>query len=648
MLGPIRKIGKALRGGAHPLEIGMSVAMGVLAGVVLGKNGLVVILCALMLVLNTNKAAFGLTGVACGALGWLLTPLKFAVGRWALSVESLAGIFSRAANAPGGALCGFDTYLVAGGVIAGVPLAVAAGLVAAAVTRRFRSKMLALIGDPEKLNAWSRGRISRLVKWVLLGVGEADYEKSLSQRPKIIRKSGVVLLGLLVALLGVMSFVDYGAYVTRPAEDALTSLTGAEVNVAEVSLRPLVASLKAEGLALTDAADPATNAVEVGAIAADISVVGLTQRSIVIEEARITGVKFGTKRTSPGRVIRPPATKKPEDENARAPLDQAKSIETYIATWNEWKLKFEKLQDILETVEEYRGSAEGSEAAAVHGRPLSDEEVARLVEAGGYAAIRAPEIVRNVPDLLVKKLRAGPIATGMEGLESVEVMLKDLAYPVHFGPRPVSLTVRATEDPSWKAAGEKGPLPAVSLSFAPKVASEAMKLTGRLPGLPARKLSDALSSAVPVAFDGGKMDVKLEGMADASWIDLALDVTVVDFAAKSRGAKGLFGIRGKDLDRALAEMKQLRFKILVRGRPSRPRVLFRGEGLGPALKDAAVRAAKRRVQKEIDKQKEQLKEKLREKIDGETKGKLDGIMNDKGEDAKDAGKKLLEGIFKRK
>jgi len=637
MFGPLRKIGKSLRGGTHPVEVGVSVALGVLAGVTLGTNGLFVVLLALMLVLNTNKAAFGLTGMLCGALGWLLMPMRFAAGRWALSVDGIAGVFTGLSNMPGGALCGFDTYAVAGGVIAGIPLAILAGVAAALVTRSFRSKMLALVGDPEKMNAWSKGRIAPLGKWVLLGVGEADYEKSLSQRP-----------------------VDYGPMVTGPAEDALTELTGAQVDVLEISLKPLAASLKAEGLALTDAADPSLNAVEVGAFTADISVVGLTQRSIVIEEARLSDVKFGTKRSSPGRVVRPPKAAT-EEEPPRSALEQAKSVENYIAQWGEYKAKFEKLQEILKTVDEYRGSAEGSadvpgaEPGAKPGQPLSDEDIAKLVDAGGYQSVRAPEVRRNVPDLLVKRLTLDKIPTGVEDVPSARVTIRDLAYPVSFGPGPVSVTISEAGDPKWKGAGEQAPPLEVRLSFDPKAASEAIKLTGRLWGLPAKPVSDALSSAVPIAFEGGVMNVTIEGTADARWIDLVLDVHCTGVALKPRGgggAKGFLGISGKHLEGALAELTDIRFKVLVRGRTSRPRVLFSGEGFGKALKEAAARALERRAREEAKKQAERLKEKLRdkidEKIDDKTKGKLDEIIKDKGGDVKEKGKKLLEGIFKKR
>ncbi|MHC4202800.1 MAG: hypothetical protein ACYSU0_22640, partial [Planctomycetota bacterium] len=580
-----RKILGILRGGGHPVEIGVAAALGVLAGLVIGRNGLVMVLLLLMLVLNVNKPAFALTLGPSAAVAWLIAPLKFGAGRWLLSIDPAAGLFGELANAPVGALMGLDTYSVVGGLVLALPAAAAAGVALWWITRGFRRKMLAIAKGEGKLGEWSRSTLVRFVKRYLWGPEEPDYEKELKARPKIVRVKGVVVLVVLSALAAIGSLLDHGPLVRGLLAEGLTSAAGAQVDVADLAFRPLAASLRVEGLEVTDAEQPERNVFEAKVLAADVGVGGLLRRSLVIDEARISELAIDTPREEPGRLVEESKESARTPEDAPPALDDAVEVDRYV-DWGKWRGLFEQLRRIVKRLRAYRDAAGPPEERAAPETDTEDE-LLRRAETDGYASIRAPEIVRTVPDLLVRRLIVEGIPTGESPVGPVDVCVENLAYPAALAPGPMVFRV---SDRAGKGA--------IELVSDPGERESPVSVRGSFSGLSARPVGDALSSAVPLVFEGGTMDVELEGTAGRGWIDIAVEVRCVDLVARPRAGKRFLGLKADELRDALEEMGGLTFKLIIRGDPRKPRVRFVGDGIGRKLKDAAIRGAKRRAKEE--------------------------------------------------
>lgn len=608
------------------MEIGVAAALGVLAGLVIGRNGLVMVLLLLMLVLNVNKPAFALTLGPSAATAWLIAPLKFGAGRWFLSIDPAAGLFRKLANAPVGALMGFDTYSVVGGLALGLPAAAAAGVALWRITRGFRRKMLAIAKGDGKLSEWSRSTLVRFVRRFLWGPEEPDYEKDLKARPKIVRMRGVVVLAVLSALVAIGSLFDHGPLVRGLLAEGLTSAAGAQVDVADLAFRPLAGSLHIEGLEVTDAEEPARNVFEAKVLAADVGVAGLLRRSLVIDEARISELAIHTPREEPGRLVEESKESARTPEDAPPDLDDAREVDRYV-DWSKWRGLFEQLRRILKRLRAYRDAAAGPREERAAPETGTEDELLRRAATDGYSSIRAPEIVRTVPDLLVRRLIVEGIPTGDSPIGPVDVCVENLAYPAALAPGPMVFRV---SDGNGK--GE------IEFVADPRERASPISVRGSFSGLSAKPVSDALSSAVPVIFEDGTMNVDLTGTAGRGWIDIAVEARCVDLVARPRPGKRFLGLKAGELQDALGELGDLTFKLIIRGDPRKPRVRFVGDGIGKKLKDAAIRGAKRRAKEEVRKEREKLKQKAKDKVRELLKDKTKKVP---GAD------KILEGIFKR-
>jgi uncharacterized protein (TIGR03546 family) len=620
----IRKFGKVFRGGVHPLEVGISVAMGVMAGVVLGQNGLVVVLLFLILVLNTNKTAMALAGVPFGAMGITLTEYKFLVGRWALSQEPLARFFELLANAPVGALLGFNRYTVVGGFIAGIPLAILSGLVAMILTKKFRTAALALVGDPEAFSGWMSGRLARLGKWVLFGVGEADYEASLTRTPRPIRWSGLILLVILSGLVAAACTLDYGWLAKEPLREQLTQAAGAQVDIGTFSLRPLAAAARVGDLAVTDRTDPEKNSIVAKALSADLSITGFLQRSLVTEEITVTRLELGTKREKPGKVIAPAEGEgeAPGDEKAPAIPKDLEDLSAYLSQWEMWKKRLADIRDTIRKIEDSRSrSAKAGKAAPGE----DDRDFRALGEKYGYGSITASEVGRTVPDLVIRRLCAEDIRSGHAYFDPVDIEIENMVYPVRLSPGPTVFRIR-----DKRGKGK------VKLSVDFRDTKSPCLFEMALSEIPAKDLNDQVTSKVPVTFGKGTVGITGTGEIRSGYMDVKLYMNLAKAEIKPKKNVSIAGLRGKDLVWALENVKDKRIWVALKGDPANPGIRVEVGGLLEALKKTFKDKAKKLIKEETEKMRKKAVEELEKQ---KKKAKIDEILKKQLEEKlKKAGK----------
>jgi uncharacterized protein (TIGR03546 family) len=599
MLPTLRKIAGVLRGGGHPVEVGLGAALGALAGLVLGKNGLAVVLVCLAFVLSFNRPIFGLATAAFGALSWPLAPVLFAAGRAVLSLGFAATVFGWLSNAPVGALMGFDTYSVAGGLALGLPAAVVAGLAAWWATHAFRRRALA--AAPGR-GGGRPGALARFVRWLFLGTAEVDHGRMRKGRPRLFRRGNLALIAVLVVLGAVAGLFDYGPYLRRPLERGLTELAGAQADVANVVFRPLSGSVKLEGLAVTDAEAPERNAFEAKILVADVGLTGLLRRSFVIDEVRFTDLALDTPRAEPGRLVeRPPETL--EEPEEPSPLEGASPVDLYVG-WRKWKDRFDGLRRVVTSVRDLRRRIAELKRAVGLEREETEEELARRAEAEGHASVRATEVPRTAPDFLLRSISVEGIRTDWPRFGAVDVEIENLAYPAGLSPGPAVFRLKGSEGGG-----------ALELAVDVSDPASPIAVKGSVPGLPAKDVTDDLGPRVPVAFEEGALDCAFTGTAGAEWIDLRLDVRGSGVRARPRGRSGFAGLAGSELEAALASVEEFDFALLVRGELSRPAVRFEGGALVRRLKEAALKAAKDRLKEEVREERERLEEKVKDKVE---------------------------------
>lgn len=124
----------------------------------------------------------------------------------------------------------------------------------------------------------------------------------------------VVVVGVVIALW----FLFLDGIVRRMVEKGGTAIVGAEVDLAraQVTLVPLGITLS--GLQVTDPQAPEKNSIEVSRIEFSLDSQNLFRRKVIINEMSAEGMRFGTARKRPGKVVVPP--KPPEERKKESTL----------------------------------------------------------------------------------------------------------------------------------------------------------------------------------------------------------------------------------------------------------------------------------------------------------------------------------------
>jgi uncharacterized protein (TIGR03545 family) len=128
-----------------------------------------------------------------------------------------------------------------------------------------------------------------------------------------IRWWGLVSFLLVFTCLAVFWLVFVDGIVRRAIEKTGTAIIGAEVDVhrAEVTLAPLAIAIS--GIAVTDPESPSNNSIEISRVVFSLDGLNLLRRKVIINEMSMEGLRFDTRRTKPGFVVKP-REKKPDVE----------------------------------------------------------------------------------------------------------------------------------------------------------------------------------------------------------------------------------------------------------------------------------------------------------------------------------------------
>lgn len=112
----------------------------------------------------------------------------------------------------------------------------------------------------------------------------------------------LLLFGALLVVLWVI-FAD--SIARSQAESNLSDILGTEVDIASLRIRESDAAVDIGGLAIADPRDPRRNLFEAGTITFDVDPIPLTEKKVVIDELKLSGLRFLTARKTPARPASP-------------------------------------------------------------------------------------------------------------------------------------------------------------------------------------------------------------------------------------------------------------------------------------------------------------------------------------------------------
>ncbi len=117
------------------------------------------------------------------------------------------------------------------------------------------------------------------------------------------RAVGPLLFFGLVLVVLYLLFADRIA--RRETEATLSETLGTEVDLASLRIRETDAAVDLGGLQIADPRNPDRNLIEAGTITVDLDPVPLAEKKIVIDELRLSGLRFLTARKTPARPADP-------------------------------------------------------------------------------------------------------------------------------------------------------------------------------------------------------------------------------------------------------------------------------------------------------------------------------------------------------
>lgn len=126
-----------------------------------------------------------------------------------------------------------------------------------------------------------------------------------ANRLKIFRWRAVGPLLLFLVLLVVLWVIFADRIARSQAESNLSLILGTQVDIGSLRIRESDGAVDVGNLAIADPRDPTRNLFEAGTITFDLDPLPLAEKKIVIEQVKLAGLRFLTRRTTPARPADP-------------------------------------------------------------------------------------------------------------------------------------------------------------------------------------------------------------------------------------------------------------------------------------------------------------------------------------------------------
>lgn len=591
----MRKFGKLLRGGAADRQIFLGGLLGVIIGMIPGFN-LTLVLAILVLLLLNAHVGIALLGFALGkVLCLLLAPWTFEIGYAVIHGIGLEGLFRTLSDTPVVALLDLHVYSLLGGLPIALALGALFGWLMGRAVRYLRLGIFEATQRSARIQRLAQNKAVRVFLWLVFGGRKADMEDMLQTSPPLLRKSGLILTGAVLAVVVVVELIALDYVVKLGVERGMGYANGAEVNLKEADLSLTGGRLSLRGLQATDAGDPARNAFQAERLEADLGVSDLLRKRYVINLLDVRNVAFDTERETPGEVYRKPEPVEPEPGEPGVPLEdyfkKAQKAKEYLDKLNEW-------------LERRRAEAKREERER--------REKKRLVELGknrSYLALSAKELIARRPVLVIRKLNVEGISLPLTGAAQNVTGSNLTSHPTRLGEE-MSLTVTPAEGGESTAA----------LAFGFHQPEPVHRAAFRFEGVPLSAAS--LSDDAPFQVKQGTADIELKGTFTADRLDMPFKIALKDLQATSREGEGFLGLDPEQSRTLLENLTSLTFSGRLGGRPGAPTVEINPSEVLAAMQESLMRAGKEQVARIAGQQIEQVSDRLKKELGGQVEGEL--------------------------
>ncbi len=576
----LRKLGKLLRGGAMDRQIVLGALFGVLIGMVPGLNLTLVLAILLLLALNAH-VGIALLGLALGKLlCLLLAPVTFQIGYALIHGIGLEGLFRWAADAPVLALMDLHVYALLGGLPVAIVLGLAFGWLMARLVAALRSGIVRATERSPRMHKLAQNRLVQAFMWLVFG-RRKDQDDILEADQPLLRKAGLVLAGIALAVIAALEllFLDYAVQVG--AERGLGFVNGAQVDVKSADMSLTGGKLKLMGLQATDPDQPTENAWEAEVIEADLAISDLLRKRYVVNLLAVSNVKFGTAREQPGKVYRRP-------EAERAPDEEPTAVD-YFEKAQELRRYLQKLQEFLE---KHRARKDEQERK---------ERTMQLAANRGYLEMSARDLLTERPLWVVREVRVNGLALPFaEGLQRIEA--RDISSHPSLLRTPMLLRMVPAE------GGE--PIADVEMHFEQQ--EPVHKAAFRFDGLSLNALP--LGDRSPVDVREGKADFRMAGTFSSTSLQMPFAIKLRKLEADTHKGEGFLGLNPQTAAKMIKNVREFELTGALRGTLGAPRLRLDPNAVLASMKESLVAAGKQQLANLADEKLGEMGDKLKESL----------------------------------
>ncbi len=572
---PILKIIGLFRGNVSPTYILISAGFGFWFGLTPGWYGIHVALLVLALILAIHAGTFIMFAALGKALCYAAAPVWYHVGRWAQT--NLGVVYDTLGNLPIVGITDFSRCAVAGATIAGPVIGLVGGLFIAAAVTKFRKTWLHLDENSDAFKKWQQKSWVRWLDWLLLGKRTKDVRSALKQKWQIIRIPGVIVA--VVVLAGGAVGLNYiqGDRLGGMIAQQLSSVNGAEVNLASFNLAPFAGAVSAEGLQLTNAEKPAEDKVRVGKLTADAGLWNLLCGRIVIDNVELGSVAFDVPRDTPGEVLASAQTTSAEEEASGFDPSQFSLTPADVSRFIDFVKNAQDVKDKLAEAAEWLPERDSPPPPP----PPAPQAYLEYLTARTTSA--------PTPFVVVRRAVLEDVDLGVRQLGRSTITCRNLSDAPVAAARPVQITIESTERPAK-----------LDLTCRYDRNAGGAEVSGTIGEVDLQELQAELSDKNPVRFESGTADVELSGDLSRDAIDLKLGVQTKGMKARTSGDEFL-GLDPKVADEAFKAIENLKTTLRLVGPIRDPRLALDAEGFKESLKTALVDAGKQQLVSQLDK-----------------------------------------------
>ena len=635
-----RKFIKMVRGGAAPWQIFASCLLGVIIGMIPGFNALVLVALVIFALVNLSLGLM-LIGLVIGkALCLALAPVTFEIGYAIIHGIGLEGLFATLCQTPFIALLNLHYYCLIGGLPVALIVGSILGWSLARAIELLRAGVLAAGEKSEKARKLASNGMVRILMRILFGKQKKSLAEMLDVRHPVIRKSGVVLLAIIVGLLVVFEFTFIDKIARSAVIGGLESVQGAEVNAETVNMSLVGGEFNMTGLQLTDPEKPTHNAPQISRIATHISIASLLSRRFTLDELVVDKLERDAKRETRGKVYRKP--QRPETPKSDSALDSyfenSEEILEYLQTAWDYLSKHSELRDYA--LQRKSDSDVDAEEARKETRKRVDEMAANR----GYLALSAASILAPRPAVTIRHMLVKDMP--LPDLGKCTIDAREISTNLALNEKPMTIDFRGPEGLGIKA----------TVDFVSPEARHKLTIKNLQIGKAIR-----LSDRCPLNVNSAKVDIEAAGTFTPGDANISVVLTMHGMKSDPRKGRSVLGLDPTTAGKIFEKISKLSVFLTIRGSLRNPEVQVDAKqtlaGLTEALKQAGMSVLADAAGKQLDKIAPGLSGKLSglisatqpaDIIKGIGKGALD-ILKDKDKqpttkpkDAKDPAGDLLD------